>query len=442
MDLCDKLLSFDFVKILGHSLLVYVVGVFLTGMVISLGYIIEINSDSLQMMLKSNSASVSLKGISSESSEQLRSDNIWALYLDLDGNIAWGVDVPKEIPERFTIQDVPIFANGYLADCPVFIKNTDDGMLILGYPQHSYVKLYRNYCSWVSTKGVLIAVIWIFLVMWEMLMRTWKSVTREYGIAHMKDRARANWIKSISHDIRTPLSLIMGYSDMLADNCEIGDSARKEANIILEESKWIRDLVNDLKLVSQLEYEMQPINKGPVCLSMLLRTCAVGLLNEGLSNRFSIETEIMADAETITFDCDEQLIKRAVKNLLYNSVLHNPDGCDIILGLNCTAETVVITVSDNGVGLSIEKMKALKEKPHDQESADARLDLGHGLGLYLVHQIAKAHNGTMRIKSGYQTGFCVELILKIQDDNRAINEQKHKLYELMGIFALTEPYEL
>ena len=98
-------------------------------------------------MLEATAVSASLEGISDKASERLRSNRIWAVYLDLDGNTAWEVDAPGNIPEHFTIQDVAIFAKGYLADYPVFIRNTDDGMLILGYPKDSYMKLSSNYLS-------------------------------------------------------------------------------------------------------------------------------------------------------------------------------------------------------------------------------------------------------------------------------------------------------
>ena len=69
-----------------------------------------------QNMLDVTAASASLDGISEENSERLRNNHIWAVYLDMEGNMAWESDAPDEIPEHFTIQDVAVFAKGYLAD--------------------------------------------------------------------------------------------------------------------------------------------------------------------------------------------------------------------------------------------------------------------------------------------------------------------------------------
>ena len=402
-----------------------------------------------QKMLEITAVSASLNGISDETAEQLRSNHIWAIYLDLNGNRAWDLDAPREIPENFTIQDVAVFAKGYLADYPVFIRNTDDGMLILGYPQDSYMKLSSNYLSlrYISAMpffiiGIFVAdLVILFLVYYfskQKILRNTEpiiisvqalsegkevslsvggeleeianSVNKASGILSRQNEARANWISGVSHDIRTPLSMIMGYAQRIASDNSTGDQVRHEAEIITGQSAKIRDLVQDLNLVSQLEYEMQPLHKSPVRLSRLLRSYAAELLNTGLPDRYSIGVEIAPAAETITFDCDERLMIRAVNNLVQNSIRHNPDGCDIVLGLNCTAEIIILTVSDNGVGLSDEKRRELKEKPHYMESIDDRLDLRHGLGLLLVRQIVEAHQGTMQVKGDNQKGFGIELV--------------------------------
>ena len=401
-------------------------------------------------MLEVTAASASLDGISDEASDRLRSNDIWAVYLDLDGNTTWEVNAPKGIPERFTIQDVAVFAKGYLVDYPIFIRNTDDGMLILGYPKDSYMKLSSNYYSLRSIAAIPFFAIGIFAADLVILFLAYyvskrkilrntepiiasietlsegkevslsvegelseiaHSVNKASRILSRQNEARVNWISGVSHDIRTPLSMIMGYAQRIAGDHGVGDNIRHEAAIIQKQSEKIRDLVQDLNLVSQLEYEMQPLQKESVRLSKLLRSYTAELLNTGLSDRYSIELEIAPAAEAITLDCDERLMMRAVNNLVQNSIRHNPDGCDIVLGLTCADETISISVSDNGVGLSAEKLKELREKPHYMESTDDRLDLRHGLGLILVRQIVEAHQGTMEIESEAQKGCKVTLIL-------------------------------
>ncbi len=402
-----------------------------------------------QNMLDTTAASATLEGISDESSERLRNNHIWAIYLDMEGSIAWEVDVPHEIPEHFTIQDVAKFAKGYLADYPVFIRNTDDGMLILGYPKDSYTKLSSNFFSIRSIEalpffvmGILAAdLAALFLAYFfskrKILKNTEPIITaiEELGngkpaalsvcgelsgvansvnkaslILNRQNQARANWISGVSHDIRTPLSMIMGYAERIAHAKNTDTHVQKEAEIIRQQSIKIKELVQDLNLVSQLEYEMQPIHKDSVRLASMLRSYVAELLNTGLSDNYSMEIEIAPAAETVFFDCDARLISRAVNNLVQNSIRHNPNGCNIALSLHCTTDTICLSVSDNGVGLSAEKLRELKERPHYMESTDDRLDLRHGLGLILVRQIVDAHNGSMEFDCEEHNGYKVNLI--------------------------------
>ena len=91
-------------------------------------------------MLERSAASVTPDALSEEAAQRLREQNIWALYLTPDGNCFWAFDLPAEIPQSYTIQDVALFSKGYLADYPVFVWNTADGLLVLGYPKNSYIQ--------------------------------------------------------------------------------------------------------------------------------------------------------------------------------------------------------------------------------------------------------------------------------------------------------------
>ncbi|WP_304635352.1 sensor histidine kinase KdpD [uncultured Oscillibacter sp.] len=404
----------------------------------------EYGSASPANMLEAVAADLSASGISEERSQELNRNQIWAMLLDASGHCIWEASLPEEIPTQYTIQDVAVFSKGYLQDYPVFVRNMDNGLLVLGYPKDSFMKLTGNYFPIRAIRvfplfvtGILaIDIVLLFLVYYfskrriskntEPIMASIKalsagkpvdlsvqgelseiadSVNQASQVLSRQNQARANWISGVSHDIRTPLSMIMGYAQRIAGDHGASGNIQQEAEIIRAQSAKIKDLVQDLNLVSQLEYEMQPLHKEPVRLSKLLRSYAADLLNAGIGGKHSVEVEISPEAETAVIDCDARLISRAIGNLVQNSINHNPQGCNISLSLDCISENVSITVADNGVGLSAEKLRELEEKPHYMESTDERLDLRHGLGLLLVMQIVKAHGGTMEIESAPQNGY-------------------------------------
>lgn len=404
----------------------------------------DYNGFSPQNMVADVNAASGPEGITEEMADTLRSLDIWAMFLDSTGRRLWSVELPADIPADYSVQDVAAFAKGYLRDYPVFIRCREDGLLVLGYPKESYFKITGNYYPMDVVKMIpvffcvvpaidLTAIFLAYCFSRKKIIRLTEpiisaiaslsegkpvslalsgdlsevvdSINRASRILNRQNQARANWISGVSHDIRTPLSMIMGYAERIARDHAASGNIQQEAEIIRVQSAKIKDLVQDLNLVSQLEYDMQPLTKAPVRPSRLLRSYAVELLNAGIPEKYSLETEISKDAETAVIECDARLISRAVGNLVQNSIRHNPQGCTISLRLACSDTAIFLTVADNGVGLSAEKLRELEEKPHYMKSTDERLDLRHGLGLLLVRQIVEAHGGTMKMESTPQNGY-------------------------------------
>ena len=398
----------------------------------------DYGDSSPRSMLELVAAAATPEQLSDEATKTLRQNEIWAIYLNEDGQCYWAVDLPAEVPERYTIQDVARFTKGYLADYPVFVWNAADGLLVLGYPKDSYTKLTSNYYSIAALRllpafalGMLgLDVLCLFIAYYVSKRRIIRntepivsavetladgkpvslqisgelseianSVSKASSILSRQNAARANWISGVSHDIRTPLSMIMGYAGRIAENKAASGEIREQAEIVRKQSVKIKELVQDLNLVSQLEYEMQPLHKEPVRLSKLLRAYVADRLNTGIPDHYSIEIEIAPDAEQAVLECDARLITRAVNNLIQNSMDHNPQGCDVCLSLTASKHQLILAVTDDGTGLSAEALQALQEKPHYMESTDERLDLRHGLGLLIVQQVTRVHHGTFSLSN-------------------------------------------
>ena len=409
----------------------------------------DYGDSSPQSMLEMTSAASTPEQLSDDAAQKLRQNHIWAIYLNANGQCYWSIDLPDNVPESYTIQDVALFSKGYIEDYPVFVRITDDGLLVLGYPTDSYTKLTSNYYSIAALQrfpsfllGMLgLDMLFLFLAYYFSkcriihntepivsavetlangkpaslhingeLSEIASSVNKASSVLNKQNEARANWISGVSHDIRTPLSMIMGYADRIAESETANKSIREQADIIRKQSVKIKELVQDLNLVSQLEYEMQPLHKEVVRLSKLLRSYVADLLNTGISDSYSIEIEIAPDTENTVLECDARLISRAVNNLVQNSMKHNPQGCEIRLSLTASKKQLILSVTDNGTGLSAEKLQELEEKPHYMESTDERLDLRHGLGLLLVQQVAEAHNGSFKLSNVLPQGCEAALI--------------------------------
>lgn len=109
-----------------------------------------------------------------------------------------------------------------------------------------------------------------------------QRITETSGIIEQKDAARANWIRGVSHDIRTPLSMILGYADAIAADEGASDDVRADAQVIRAQGLKIKDLVTDLNTASKLDYDMQPLDLERVHLPRLLRSVVAEHVNSGL----------------------------------------------------------------------------------------------------------------------------------------------------------------
>ena len=102
-------------------------------------------SISPQNMLKQVAAASSSNGITNEAERMIITHSLWAMYLNMEGSCNWTVNLPEEIPTEYSIQDIAIFSKGYLNDYPVFVWSDANGLLVIGYPKNSYMKITSNY---------------------------------------------------------------------------------------------------------------------------------------------------------------------------------------------------------------------------------------------------------------------------------------------------------
>lgn len=384
--------------------------------------------------------------------EMLSKNNIWCILLDLDGNAIWEFDLPDEIPHEYSLQDIALMSRGYLQDYPVFIWKHGENLLIAGYPKMSYTKILPNYLQYntvqklpfftISVLGLNILILFFAYYISKRsitknispivdaitqlsygeqaslstkgdLAEISESLNRTAAILEKNDKARANWISGVSHDIRTPLSMVLGYADRIAENPAAGNEVQTQAIIIRNQSMKIKELIQDLNLVSKLEYDAQPLTLKPIVPAKLIRSLVVEYLNNGLDEKYTIETDITETGGALTANMDTGLLKRAIENLLQNCIRHNPQGCAIQIRLDSRSEKWSIAVKDNGEGVSQTALANLMNKQHYLDKTDEQTDLRHGLGLLIVRQITSAHNGIMEIESEADKGFSVTLTFPV-----------------------------
>lgn len=240
------------------------------------------------------------------------------------------------------------------------------------------------------------------------------GLNRAADYMRKKDNTRADWIRGVSHDIRTPLSMVLGYASELEDDSALPQEARKQAGIIRRESEKMRRLIDDLNLTTKLEYALRPVHFKDVDWTELCRQAVSEVLNSGLESRYKIVFNELQPGRSIHLLGDDGLLRRMLDNLLRNCVTHNPQGCKIVLSVGEKNGCCLCTVSDDGVGIAPEFLKALRRGDDIASTQDSDGKSEHGLGLKLVEQIIEAHRGTISFSSNTPRGLEVKISLPIQ----------------------------
>ena len=327
------------------------------------------------------------------SGDELLGDGRWAMLIGEDGQVVWSRRKPADVPAQYTLTDVASFTRWYLNDYPVQCRIRDDGLLVVGAPRGSVWK------HDISTESRLLhdAPLWcggIFLLaLGCVLLLAYFAVRRWFRQAQrVRDAARSDWINGVSHDIRTPLSMVMGYAAQMEGAADLPPERRKQAGIIRIQSQEIRDLVNDLNLTMRLDCAMQALRKEPLQIEAFLRQTAADFLNGGMGEGFALEMDLPA-APLPEVEADPFLLRRAVNNLLTNCVRHNDPGCSIRLGARAADKAVVLFVEGGAAANGSQTNESTRQLETDGGAA-------HGTGLKLVRQIAAAHGGRAELSTG------------------------------------------
>lgn len=210
---------------------------------------------------------------------------------------------------------------------------------------------------------------------------------------------RRELLANVSHDLRTPLSLIYSYAEMMNDFP--GEITREQTKTIMDETLRLSTLVNDVLDVSKLESEMDQLSIKRFNLTKSVSDTAlrVGTLlkNDGFEILFTSDSDIYVDA-------DEAKIDRAFYNMLTNAANYSGQSRMIIITQAVKGSMVRISVTDYGEGISKEDMPHIWDRYYKSSKNHKRAVTGTGLGLSIVKKIIELHQGNYGVGSDIGKG--------------------------------------
>ncbi len=202
---------------------------------------------------------------------------------------------------------------------------------------------------------------------------------------------RRELLANVSHDLRTPLTMIKGYSEVMRDLP--GENTPENVQIIIDETERLTNLVNDLLDMSRLEAGVVTLDKSRFNLTASIRAILARYDKlAGYTLSFQADREVFVVA-------DELKISQVVYNLVNNAITYAGEEKTVALAQSISGSRVRVSVSDTGDGIPEEKLKDIWERYYKVDKEHKRAQVGTGLGLSIVRNILELHGGSYGVES-------------------------------------------
>ncbi len=227
---------------------------------------------------------------------------------------------------------------------------------------------------------------------------------------HVKlDNMQKEFVADVSHELKTPITSIMGYADTLLEGDYDDETRVKFLNVIASESRRMARLVTDLLTLSRYDSNKKKTNKTQFDLGDLVKKCQEKLAIEIKKKNHDVKCFVTADVPLVYADKDD--IERVILNILTNSIKYTKENGEIKIYVGFVYNDAYIKIFDNGIGIPEEDLSRIFERFYRVDKARSREMGGTGLGLSIAKEILDKNGGSIDIKS--EVGKGTEVVIRI-----------------------------
>lgn len=230
---------------------------------------------------------------------------------------------------------------------------------------------------------------------------------------------RQEFFTNASHELKTPLTSIRGYSELLRQHAIVDpDQIDHCLDCVLKESDHMTKLINDILTISKLEAKDYVVQKSHIKLKDLLEN----VLNSLSVQAKAMNLDIDASCENVTVYANLDHIQGILYNLISNAIKYNKPNGKIIIIIKERLDNILIKVMDTGIGISKEDQEKVFQRFYRVDKQRSKIVAGTGIGLAIVKHIVQFYNGSISLKSKENEGTSIEISLPIM-----VNEEPNNL---------------
>ncbi len=261
-------------------------------------------------------------------------------------------------------------------------------------------------------ENLVSAVVMLIVTMVSSALITKVRKAEEVKAESEKEKLRANLLRAVSHDLRTPLTTIYGSSAGIADNF---DSLDKEeivelAQGIKEDSQWLINMVENLLSVTKINGQGVKLKKTPIVLEELIDTALV----QFKSHHTNVNIQVDIPDDFVIIPMDPMLIGQVLMNILENAVRHGEDLTYIIIKVRTLGDRAIFEISNDGRVIPKEIIDHIFTGYYEKKNKPVDSKEGMGIGLSVCYSIIKAHGGDITVENLKPKGCCFRFWLGLE----------------------------
>ena len=238
------------------------------------------------------------------------------------------------------------------------------------------------------------------------------------------DKFQKELISNVSHDLKTPLTMIKGYSEVMRDIP--GENTPENVQVVIDETTRLSELVNDVLDLSKIKSGTRKPDLTEFSLTQTVNDTLMRYEKLVMQEGYKIDFEFDGDAEILA---DRGMILQVVYNLVNNAINYVGEDKTVVVKQTMTDRTVKISVSDNGDGIAPDELPLIWDRYYKVDKVHRRATVGTGLGLSIVKEILGAHNASYGVESAVGRGstfwFEIELADRSIDDTVQIIDAEY-----------------
>lgn len=266
-----------------------------------------------------------------------------------------------------------------------------------------------------------------------------QALSEAVRAAETANKAKSTFLSNMSHDIRTPMNAIIGFTTLAVSNIDDKERVRDYLGKILSSSNHLLSLINDILDMSRIESGKIHLEETEISLSEVLHDLKTIISGQIHAKQLELYMDVM-DVTNEDVYCDKTRLNQVLLNLLSNAIKFTPAGGTVSVrlreypGTQRGCELYEIRVKDNGIGMSQKFVQKIFSPFERERTSTVSRTQGTGLGMAITKNIVDMMGGTIEVQTeqGKGTEFIIRLPLRIQPENHRIE----KIAELEGLKAL------